>query len=90
MGFRRLLNRAPAAEDPLERFAELGREEAADHPPGLFPSAATESRAAPVVSVAVDKEPVFRREGRSPNYVWLSEKSRRARTDWADQLFRPF
>jgi hypothetical protein len=26
MGLRRLLNRQPAEEDPLERFAEIGRE----------------------------------------------------------------
>jgi hypothetical protein len=95
MGLRRLLARKPA-EVPLERLAELGREQAADHPTRPVAQPDNSERRAPVSLVAIEKKgaefgrPAFRREGRRPNYVWLSEKSRRARTGWADQLFRPF
>jgi hypothetical protein len=59
VGLRKLLSRRPA-EDPLEHFAELGREQA-EHPPRQFPRATTESSAAPVSVAAVDKKPPLQR-----------------------------
>jgi hypothetical protein len=49
VGLRKLLTRQTPAEDPLERLAELGRELAAPHPPGLFFSWQRGRRACPVI-----------------------------------------
>lgn len=92
MGLRRLLSRQPAEEAPLELLAELGVEVDPTAPNAQLNGT---NRAAPTCPVVVEKKPPvgvggFRREGHRPSYVWLSEKSRRGRTEWADQLFRPF
>jgi hypothetical protein len=101
MGFRKFLSRQPAeAEDPIARLAELGRR--GDRPTAAPPSRPNapldrEAAAVPVSAVSAVKKPaessgrpVFRREGRRPSYVWLSESSRQARSGWADVLSRPF
>jgi hypothetical protein len=90
VGLRKLLTRPPA-NDPLESLAEL--EEAGHHDPTRqFAQPACESAAAFPSLVAVEKKPESesRRARGRPNYIWLSGKNRRARTEWADQLFRPF
>jgi hypothetical protein len=90
VGFRKLLSRQPAA-DPLEQFAEIRRKKEGTRP---FAEPATQTAAAPVSAVAVDKKPAlqrpeFRREGRRRSYMWLSQRSREFRS-LPDQLFRPF
>jgi hypothetical protein len=95
VGLRRLLTRQPAkAEDPVERLAELGREQADHHPTRPFAEPATQDAAAPIPAVAVEKKerPVFRRVGRrAPSYVWLSQRSREVRAtsvkSFIDQQF---
>ena len=90
MGLRRLLTGGPA-ENPIERLAELGRNL---DPPRQFRQLNAEEQVPAISAVAVEKRPesgrpVIEQEGRRPNYVWLSERSRRARTDWADVLVVP-
>lgn len=95
-GFRRFLSRSQPAEapdedrpDPLERLAELGRQEEGPHPAAQNAhddrEAATEPRSlapaakesAPQVSVAESR----RVGGRRPGYVWLSQRSRQSLFD---------
>jgi hypothetical protein len=83
VGFRRFLSRSEPT--PLARLAELGRADPHPHPPVPFAPRTTQSDAAPISDVAVDKtaaqssvaeskkaEP----SRRTPSYVWRSQRNR--------------
>jgi len=92
MGLRKLLTTQPA-EDPLGRLTD--EPSPTGDPPGRFAPRKANGAAAFPSPMAVEKKPesgrpVIEQEGRRPNYVRLSERSRRARADWADVMGRPF